>query len=87
MAMPAEIDYDHRGLIKLMLKMPALRGRLQILGARNAEFLGLCGAFEQASATLERLQRENKEANKPSIAEYENICREIEEEVLRICAR
>jgi hypothetical protein len=86
-AMPTEIDYDHRGLAKLMLKMPALRGKLQIMGARNAEFLNLCGAFEQASSTLERLKKESKRENRSSIEEYENVCREIEEEVLRMCAR
>lgn len=85
--MPTEIDYDRRGLIKLMLKMPALRGHLQVLGARDADFLSLCGAFEEASVTLDRLRKERRQQNNDTIEEYENICLEIEREIMEMCAK
>ncbi len=83
--MSGDMDYNHKGLMKLMLKMPALRGRLQILSQRNPEVLNLCGAFEEASLTLDRLIRENKPSNRQQIEEYENVCREIEDEIISIC--
>ena len=59
--MSTDSDENHRGLAKLMLKLPVFRGRLQMLSMRNEDFLSLCGAFEEASVTLERLRRENGE--------------------------
>ena len=47
-----------RGLWRLMLKLPALRGRLQILAARSRQFDDLFEAYEEASHALERFQRE-----------------------------
>jgi hypothetical protein len=85
--MSNEIDYSRRGLVKLMLRMPALRGELQALGIRNPDFLSLCGAFEEASDTLERLRQENRNYKKSEIAEYENICQEIEQEIIQMCSR
>jgi hypothetical protein len=83
--MPA--DHDRRGLFKLMLKMPALRGRLQILSIRDPEVLSLCGAFEDASSTLEILLKENKPSNREKIDEYQTICREIEDDIISLCSR
>lgn len=83
--MPGEPDYDQRGLLKLMLKMPALRGRLQIVSARDNNLLSLCGAFEEASATLDRLRRQRLESDAGKISEYERICDEIEQEIISIC--
>jgi hypothetical protein len=85
--MPYETDYSRRGLVKLMLRMPALRGQLQVLGTRNPDFLSLCGAFEEASATLERLRGEHLNYMKSEIAEYENICQELEQEIISMCGR
>lgn len=76
---------DRRGLLKLMLKMPVLRGQLQILSARDAGLLSLCGAFDDASDTLERLRREGGEKNREVILEYENICAEIEHDIINMC--
>ncbi|RWC30870.1 MAG: hypothetical protein EOS27_12070 [Mesorhizobium sp.] len=84
--MPTEVDYNHQGLVKLMLKMPALRGRLQILSRRNPEILGLCGAFGEASATLERLLKENSPSNREKIEEYRIVCDEIENDIISLCA-
>ena len=69
----------------MMLKMPALRGRLQILSIRDPEVLSLCGAFEDASSTLERLLKENNPSNRDRIQEYQTICREIEDDVIALC--
>jgi hypothetical protein len=80
-----ETDHNRRGLVKLMLKMPALRGRLQILSATNAGVFGLCGAFEEASTTLERLRKENSRADQAVMREYEALCAEIEEEIIEFC--
>lgn len=78
-------NYNEKGLLKLMLKMPALRGRLQIISVRNPDLLNLCGAFEEACLTLDRLVRENRPANRRQIEEYQNVCREIEDEIIAIC--
>jgi hypothetical protein len=69
-----------------MLRMPTVRDRLQRLSA-NDEVLALCGAFEDASAMLERLRRERSGVNLPVIVEYEELCRDIEREILEICSQ
>jgi hypothetical protein len=76
---------DRRGLLKLMLKMPALREQLRILSAGDEGILGLCGAFDDATDTLDRLRRNNPERHSAVILEYENICAEIEQEIIEIC--
>ena len=76
---------DRRGLLKLMLKMPALRGQLQVLSARDEGILGLCGAFDDATDTLERLRLSDPERHRLIILEYENICAEIEQDIIKIC--
>jgi hypothetical protein len=78
-------NYSRRGLIKLMLRMPALRGQLQILAAQDGHFLDLCGAFEEASETLEALKAKHRDRSDASVAEYERICAEIEDEIILIC--
>ena len=83
--MMSDIDRERRGLIKLMLKMPALRGKLQLLSATNSDVLGLCGAFDDATSTLDRLRKENMPVNPAMIAEYESLCEDIEKEIIAIC--
>jgi hypothetical protein len=80
----SEAQLNRRGLLKLMLRMPAVRDKLQRLSA-NEEVLALCGAFEDASSTLERLQRDRSDVNLATIIEYEELCRDIEREILEIC--
>lgn len=75
-----------KGLWKLMLKLPALRGQLQILSARNTSLLALCDAFYDASSTLDTLRRDPSVDN-AIIREYETLCSEIEGEVIEICLR
>jgi hypothetical protein len=73
-----------KGLWKLMLKLPALRGQLQILSVQNASLLSLCDAFYDASSTLEDMRKDPK-ADRAIIREYEILCAEIEGEVIEIC--
>ncbi|WP_292679561.1 hypothetical protein [Mesorhizobium sp.] len=68
-----------------MLKMPALRGRLQILSATDPDLLSLCGAFEDASSMLERLRMKKGNMNHAAIAEYEELCVELENDIIRMC--
>jgi len=74
-----------RGLWRLMLKLPAMRGRLQILGAKSAALQDLFEAYEDASVTLERLLKEPGSDARPMIREYETICSEIENDVIKYC--
>ncbi len=68
-----------------MLKMPALRGELQLLSARSEDLRSLCGAFEEASSTLESLRKSAGTAPPESIVEYEVLCREIEDDIIALC--
>ncbi|MDK4717272.1 hypothetical protein [Rhizobium sp. CNPSo 4039] len=70
-----------RGLWRLMLKLPALRGRLQILAARSRQFDDLFEAYEEASHALERFQREGK--GNRLVEEYEAVCRDIEADIIQ----
>jgi hypothetical protein len=85
--MSFEIEQNRRGLVKLMLKMPALRGRLQILSATNAGMFSLCGAFEEASTTLERLRKEKTQVDQAVVREYETLCDDIEREIIAMCGK
>lgn len=74
-----------RGLWRLMLKLPALRGRLQLLEGRSEALSSLCEAFEDASTTLERLQLTPDEEHHALLEEYRTTCAEIENDVIRYC--
>jgi hypothetical protein len=73
-----------RGLWKLMLKLPALRGQLQMESAKNKALMGLCDAFDDATTALDQLNRDPR-SNAELIKEYETICSEIESEVIDLC--
>ncbi len=74
-----------RGLWRLMLKLPSIRGELQILAARNHALDDLCEAYEDASVTLERIRKKPGNTDCPLVREYETICAEIETEVIKYC--
>lgn len=82
----SEAQLNRRGLLKLMLRMPEVRERLQALSSTNDEVLALCGAFEDASSTLEKLRRDPTDVDLDAILEYEGLCRDIEHEILEICS-
>ena len=71
-----------RGLWRLMLKLPAIRGRLQILAAKCSSLNDLCEAYEEASLTLERMVRDRAREDCPLVEEYETVCAEIESDVI-----
>jgi hypothetical protein len=75
---------SQRGLWKLMLKLPAMRGQLQMLSTRNSTLVSLCDAFDEASSTLDRLRR-NGSSDDRLLVEYETLCSDIENEVIDIC--
>ncbi|MGQ3212599.1 MAG: hypothetical protein ACT6U0_12360 [Shinella sp.] len=70
-----------------MLKLPALRGRLQILAARRDSIINLFEAYEDASVTLQRLRTAPGEQDHLLALEYETICSEIETEVIEYCLK
>ncbi|RUM23509.1 hypothetical protein EFQ99_22110 [Rhizobium vallis] len=71
-----------RGLWRLMLKLPAMRGRLQLLAAKSSSLDDLFEAYEEASATLERMSRARTRDECPLMEEYETVCAEIESDVI-----
>ncbi len=73
-----------RGLWRLMLKLPAVRGRLQIFSQRSSALSDLFEAYEDASSALERFQRDQHRQDGRLIQEYETVCVEIETEVIRL---
>lgn len=77
-------EAKQRGLLKLMLKLPALRRQLQLLSGKNMPLTSLCEAYDEATAMLDRQRRRNPQ-DASMVAEYELICLEIEEEVISIC--
>ena len=74
-----------RGLWRLMLKLPAVRGQLQMLVARQPSLTDLCEAYEDACVTLHKLRSHPGEARWPMVLEYETICSEIEDEIIECC--
>ncbi len=73
-------DSARRGLWRLMLKLPALRGRLQIVAAKSPALDDLFEAYDDASIALERFRRDG---NVTRIAEYDGICSGIENDVIQ----
>lgn len=71
-----------RGLWRLMLKLPAMRGRLQLLAAKSSSLNDLFEAYEDASTTLERMSRDRTREECPLMDEYETVCAEIESDVI-----
>lgn len=67
-----------------MLKLPALRGQLQMESAKNKALMGLCDAFDDATTALDQLNRDPR-SNAELIKEYATICSEIESEVIDLC--
>ncbi|RUL97686.1 hypothetical protein [Rhizobium chutanense] len=72
------IRNKERGRKKLMLKLPALRDQLRLLS--NDTINELFESYELATSALDRFSS-NWEANSKLIAEYEQLCSDIEAEV------
>jgi hypothetical protein len=78
-------DPVSKGLLRLMVKLPAIRGELQIIYGRDELIRDLAEAYEDAIETLAGLQS-NAISKHGMIREYEAICADIEEEIVRRCA-
>lgn len=77
-------DVERTGLLRLILKVPAMRGSLQDLYARDACVRALCEAYGDACATLGRF-RSDPRATVSHVAEYETLCLEIESDLIERC--
>lgn len=73
-----------KGLLKLMVRLPALRSELQILHAHEQALRDLCDAYDEATRTLSSM-RGNPRADLAIIADYEAVCGGIENEVVEFC--
>ncbi|MBY3038804.1 hypothetical protein [Rhizobium laguerreae] len=78
-------DAAHRGLLKLMLRLPSLRGELQLLWPNDASFEALCEAYEDATVTLDRLLTSPREGEDELIDEYRIVCRALESDIVARC--
>lgn len=78
---------SQRGLWRLMLKLPAMRGRLQLLAAKSSSLNDLFEAYDEASAAVERMSRERSREDCPLLEEYETVCTEIESDVIHYVLR
>ena len=76
---------DLGGLIKLMVKLPVLRGELQLIYGQDPTLRDLAEAYNEATEML-YLLRGNPSSDKALLAEYEAVCIEIESDVLAICS-
>ncbi|MBB4238887.1 hypothetical protein [Rhizobium esperanzae] len=77
------IRIKERGRKKLMLKLPALRDQLRLLS--NDTINELFESYELATSALDRFSS-NLETNSKLIAEYRQLCSDIEAEVEGLCA-
>lgn len=78
-------DASHRGLLKLMLRLPALRDELQLIWPSELSLRELCEAYEQATLTFDRFITHPGEAGPGIIEEYRLLCRELETDVTARC--
>jgi len=76
---------DLGGLIKLMVKLPVLRGELQIIYGQDSTLRELSEAYNEATEML-ALLRGNPLSDRALLAEYEAVCGDIENDVLTICS-
>lgn len=79
-------ERDLGGLIKLMVKLPVLRGQLQIIYGQDEALRELTEAYNEATTMLDHL-RGNPQSDRTLLQEYEAVCGEIESDVLNICSQ
>lgn len=73
-----------RGLLKLMLKLPSIRGVFQTTSARNDMLSSLCAAYDEARSMLDSL-RNTAPLNSANIMEYNMLCSDLESEIIAFC--
>ncbi|MBL0371878.1 hypothetical protein JJB09_07530 [Rhizobium sp. KVB221] len=74
-----------KGLLKLMVRLPALRSELQRRHAHEQALRDLCDAYDEATHVL-ALMRNNPHPDREIIADYESVCGGIEGEVIELCS-
>ncbi|WP_425299073.1 hypothetical protein [Rhizobium sullae] len=84
-AMGTAREAAHRGLLKLMLRLPSLRAELQLLWQKDAGLEPLCEAYEDATTTLDRLLKGATDGEHGLVEEYRNVCRALEADVVARC--
>lgn len=70
--------------MKLMIRLPALRGELQVIHGHDDTLRELAAAYEDATQMLATL-RTNSAADRGLVREYEAICSGLEEEIVGRC--
>jgi len=75
----------YEGVMKLMVKLPLLRGELQLLYRNDDTMRELSEAYQDATEMLSTL-RGNPTSDRALIAEYEAVCVDIETDVVNICS-
>jgi hypothetical protein len=78
-------DTVSKGLLKLMIKLPAFRGELQIIHGHDRSLQELTEAYHDATEMLKKLYG-NPAADSQLLREYEIICGDIESEVIDLCS-
>jgi hypothetical protein len=68
-----------------MLKLPALRGELQVRVGHGEILDDLCANYEEACVALERFKASKIAEERAVIGEYETLCADIEADIIRIC--
>ncbi|MEK1894243.1 MAG: hypothetical protein AAAB20_13350 [Rhizobium sp.] len=76
---------ERRGLRRLMLRLPAVRAQLQLIGEKSESLGSLCEAYEDASSMLDRWRSVVGDTNHAMVHEYEIVCAEIEADVVKYC--
>ncbi|MBX5163225.1 MULTISPECIES: hypothetical protein [unclassified Rhizobium] len=74
-----------RGLLRPMLKLPAIRGELQVRVGHGETLNGLCANYEEACVALERFKASKRPEERAVIEEYETLCSNIESDIILIC--
>ena len=76
-----------QGLLKLMVKLPALRRALQILGAQPGLHGVLFEAYDRATSMLVNLNAAHGEHDDRLIEDYEAACAALETEIIHRCLK
>lgn len=84
-AMESAREVAHRGMLKLMLRLPSLRRELQLLWQTDSSLEALCEAYQDATTMFERLHRKRENREDDLLEEYRNVCLALEGDVRARC--
>ena len=72
-----------RGLARLALRRPGLRGRLVTFDDPSGEFEALCSAYEEACCALEGWRQSSAEYADLRVAEYQQLVADLESDLMQ----